>query len=399
MNQTYADRQKQVKDYLEKCKASKMSDGGIVGPSDIDPKIAAAIAANQSADAAGAPIQTGGTDQGYVPPVSTGSADAPQSNILSQVLNYLKTPKTDPTANTIGQQGPNPTTNFQGPATAPAIPAPTPTAGSPVAVASVPPVPPVQTSNKSPVSSAGTAETVPASDKPFQKLFDQDPSQLTQGLNPQDRQALAQDLLSRQRSGGNIVAEALAGIGDAIAARGGVNQDALGKLFRLESDQRKEALGNFDAARQAAVQNYTLKSQMGDNAIKQLAAQDAYGLADPNLAQQLGAPKGTLNKDLPLYLQIYSAKANQSIANGNQILSATKQASEENDNYNKTPGVFHAKQTPEERQVWITNRTNDLVAQSHGLVKVQQHGHVGYLSPQDYQKAKQGDPTVQQVSF
>ena len=252
--------------------------------------------------------------------------------------------------------------------------------------------PPVKTSNRN-------ESTDSSPSKPFEDLFNQDPTKITQGFNPQDRQAMAQRLLDKQRSGGNIISEAIAGLGDAIAARGGVNRDSLGELIKLETNQRQEALGNFDKARQSAIENFQVKTQMGENAIKQLAAKDAYGLADPNLAAQIGAPKGTLNKDLPLYLQIYSAKAGQAIANGNQILEATKQAAQENDDYNKNAGILHGKQTPEERQARITSRANDIVAQARGMVKAQQHGNVVYLPQDVFQKARKLDPSIQQVSY
>lgn len=411
MDQTYEDRRKKVTDYLEKCKADKMACGGTVkkmaaggltiGPDkpvvpSIGPDSGDLTPSDEVADllSKGQPTPTG---QSVIDTIKAGLSGAGKamSNLIPSGMAERAAGAVESATPAIREGGPAIVNAALGTNLPTPPPSPTPPSPSAPVFDVAPETPPVKTSNKSPAG----AESAASSSTPFQDLFNQDASKLTKGFNPEDRQALVQNMLERQRSGRNIIAEALAGFGDAISARGGVNTDHLGKLIALESDQRKEALGNFDAARQAAVQNFTLKTQMGENAIKQLAAKDAYGLADPNLATQIGAPKGTLNKDLPLYLQIYTAKANQHIAEGNQTLAAVKQASEENDAYNKAPGALHARQTPEERHLWISNRTNDLMAQSHGLVKVQQHGKVGYLPAADFQKARKSDPSIQQVGY
>ncbi len=155
-------------------------------------------------------------------------------------------------------------------------------------VSDVPPpvIPPVQ--NKAPQGSSVTQNVTPTPD-PLAQLGKFDPSTVTPGLNPGDRQALASNLNANQHTYGNYLAEALAGLGDAVAARGGVQQDTLGKIFALQTQQRQEALDNFDKARQAAVEHFTMKNQADQRIIENLKARNEM-IVSPAVAQMIGHP-------------------------------------------------------------------------------------------------------------
>ena len=92
-----------------------------------------------------------------------------------------------------------------------------------------------------------------------------------------------------QHSYGNYLAEALAGIGDAFAAKGGVQQNSLGKIITMQADQRKEALANFDAARQAAIDHFTMKNQADQQLISNLKAKGELQVS-PDIANMIGMP-------------------------------------------------------------------------------------------------------------
>lgn len=161
-------------------------------------------------------------------------------------------------------------------------PAPAPT--MPPVVPSAPPVVPQMT--KPPMQSApGTATP-----DPLAMLGKSDPTALAPGLQPQDRQALAAQLGTQQHSVGNLLAEAMAGIGDALSARGGTQQNSLGNIIALQKQQRDEALGNFDKARDIAVQNYSLKNQADQELINNVKAHGEM-LVSPQIAHSLGHPE------------------------------------------------------------------------------------------------------------
>lgn len=246
----------------------------------------------------------------------------------------------------------------------------------PIPTAPVPPPPsasPEQTSAvsvPSPVLSmpqaTRTASTA-ASDMPnLQTIFNQDTSKLTEGSNPEDRQALVGKLQEQQHGLGPIIAQAMAGLGDAIAAKGGKEQHSLQNIFAMEKQQRDEALANFDKARQDRVQKLQLQTQMGDNALKQAAAADAYGV-DEHLNNMIGAPAGTMKKDLPTYFQLMSAKVAQQEKDADLYMKSHAQASTDVDSAIKNASVLGFKPNAEQIQARGAQLANRYMAQAKGL--------------------------------
>ena len=91
--------------------------------------------------------------------------------------------------------------------------------------------------------------------------------------------------------------------------------------------------------RQDRVQKLQLQTQMGDNALKQAAAADAYGV-DDHLNQMIGAPKGTMKKDASeLFLVDVCPDCSQRKRRG-FILKAHAQASNDVDNAVKNASMF-----------------------------------------------------------
>lgn len=230
----------------------------------------------------------------------------------------------------------------------PEAPAPkTPDLGAPTPLSQ--PVPPSPTPKMpSPEVSVPKTETgiAPAAPKTT-GLFDQDTSKLTEGYNPEDRKAVAAGMSDRHGGLGSIIAQAMAGLGDALSAKGGREQHALKDIFNMQKQQRDEALANFDAERKSRIEQLTLKTQMGENAIKELAAQDAYGV-DENLNRQLGAPAGTKHKDLPLYMQMATAKAAQAEKDADLRMRAMKQAADDIEAAVKNASMFSFKPSAEQ---------------------------------------------------
>lgn len=182
-------------------------------------------------------------------------------------------------------------------------------AGVPQAPAQAPSAPPAPAENPAPLPNPPSlmaptpaAKSAPAPD-PLAGLTSPNPDTATQGFNPADRQALANTLNQNQHTFGNYLAEALGGIGDAVAAKGGVRQNALGDIFALQTQQRQEALDNFDKARMAAVEHFNMKNQANQNLINNLKARGEL-VVSPAIAQALGHPelanKPTSQADLVL---------------------------------------------------------------------------------------------------
>lgn len=201
-------------------------------------------------------------------------------------------------------------------------------------------------------------------------LFNQDTSKLTAGVEGSDRQNVAGSMTERQSGVGSILAEALAGLGDAIAAKGGREQHSLKDIFSMQKQQRDEALSNFDKARQARLEKLDLQTKMGNNSIQKLAAEDAYGV-DENLNKQLGAPQGTAHKDLPLYMQMMTAKAAQDEKDTELDMKAHEQAAKEVDEAEKGAGIFHMKITPEHRYAVIAKKADQYKNRARGNVLFQ----------------------------
>lgn len=274
-------------------------------------------------------------------------------------------------------------------------PAPTPVAPPPAPAA--PPVMPPAMAPKPMISPAGGApgNTAPSNSE-LSNLFNQDTSKLTEGSNPEDRNALVNKLGTQQHGLGAIIAQAVSGLGDAIAAKGGKEQHSLQGIFSMQKEQRDEALANFDKARQDRLQKLALQTQMGNNSIQKLAAQDAYG-TDEHLNQMLGAPAGTAHKDLPLYFQMKSAQVAQQEKDADLYMKAHAQAAGEVDNAVKNASLLSIKPSSAQLEASGAKLADHYYNRAKGniLVKPSDGGQAQWIPAQNINKAKQIDPNLQ----
>jgi hypothetical protein len=251
----------------------------------------------------------------------------------------------------------------------------------------------------SPTPSAAPAATVQGAAQSgmpnLSTIFNQDTSKLTEGLNPEDRQALANKLQEQQHGIGAIIAQAVSGLGDALAAKGGKEQHSLQNIFSMEKTQRDEALANFDKARQDRVQKLQLQTQMGDNALKQAAAADAYG-TDEHLNGLIGAPKGTMKKDLPTYFSLMSAQVAKQEKDADLYMKAHSQASTDVDNAVKNASVLGIKPSAAQLQASGAKLADNYFNRAKGNIKIQSSdGQSLWIPAGNLQKAKQLDPNLQ----
>lgn len=163
--------------------------------------------------------------------------------------------------------------------------------------ASTPPAPVAADVAATPAPTAPAVPKAPAvapagvgTPDPLAQLGKFDPSTVAPGFNPQDRQTLANQGLQNQHTFGNYLSEALAGFGDAVAAKGGVQQNSLGNIFAMQTQQRHEALENFDKARAAAVEHFTMKNQADQALINNIKARGELQVS-PGIAHALGHPE------------------------------------------------------------------------------------------------------------
>lgn len=269
----------------------------------------------------------------------------------------------------------------------------TPDLGASAPPIAPPPVLPPAAPAHPPVAAA------PAAGGPdLKNLFNQDTSKLTEGFNPEDRQALADKTQGQQQGLGSIIAQAVAGLGDAISAKGGRDQHSLKDIFSMQKEQRAEALANFDKGRQDRLQKLDLQTKMGNDAINQLAAQDAYGI-DEHLNKQLGAPPGTAHKDLPLYMQMMTAQVGQQEKDSDLYMKAHAQAASEIDSAIKNAGVFNMKPSPAQIQASGAKLADQYYHRAKGSVLFQPSDGQKpvWIPAQNVQKAKQMDPHGQIV--
>lgn len=278
-------------------------------------------------------------------------------------------------------------TNLEGPAALAPTAAPTPAIPSvmPSApMAQKPMLPPATDGNHAP----GTSE--------LKNLFNQDTSKLTEGVNAEDRNALVNKIGTQQHGLGSVIAEAVAGLGDALAAKGGKDQHSLQGVFNMQKQQRDEALANFDKARQDRIQKLALQTQMGNNSIQKLAAQDAYGV-DEHLNKMLGAPPGTAHKDLPLYFQMKSAQVAQQEKDADLYMKAHAQAANEVDAAAKNATVFDFKPTAAKLQASGAKLADQYYHKAKGniLIKPSDGGPAQWIPATNIAKAKQIDPNLQ----
>lgn len=173
----------------------------------------------------------------------------------------------------------------------PPVPAPPmPPTPSPMSVANVAPSPVQNAAPLHPPMTMGAPSSASAAPNPMDQLGKFDPSTIAPGMNASDRQNLANQGIANQHTFGNYLAEALGGLGDAVAARGGVQQNSLGSIFALQKQQRDEALSNFDKAREIAVQNFTAKNQADQDLINNLKAKGELQVS-PGIAKAIGHPE------------------------------------------------------------------------------------------------------------
>lgn len=245
-------------------------------------------------------------DGGVVDPNAASTtlpADAPQPSKLQAILQAIGMAGKDAVSSVLpgtqslaGAIAPASANVAATPGIAPAInavagsnlqdspPDPTPVSMNSVPAA-VPPMSPADLPKPQPATSQGASAPDPLS-----QLGKFDPSTVAPGMNPGDRQALAGQLNANQHTFGNYLAQALSGIGDAMAAKGGVQQNSLGDIINLQKQQRDEALGNFDKAREMAVQNFALKNQADQDLINNVKARGET-LVSPQIAASLGHPE------------------------------------------------------------------------------------------------------------
>lgn len=219
---------------------------------------------------------------------------------------------------------------------------PVPASPTPAAPAASVPVPSSALPRPAPTPAAPAAAGNTPENPALTNLFNQDTSALEKGSTPEDRQALVSQLAGQQHGLGSVIAQAVAGLGDAFAAKGGREQHSLQGIFAMQKDQRDEALANFDKMRQDRLQKLDIQTKMGNNAIQKLAAQDAYG-TDDHLNSMLGAPKGTAHKDLPLYFQAKSAAVAQQEKDADLYMKAHTQAATDVDNAVKNASMLNMK--------------------------------------------------------
>lgn len=268
--------------------------------------------------------------------------------------------------------------------------------GTPTPPPVVPPTLPPVAPARPPVAAAPAGGGSASPD--LKNLFNQDTSKLTEGVNAEDRQALASKTIGQQQGLGSIIAQAVAGLGDALAAKGGRDQHALKDIFSMQKDQRAEALSNFDKARQDRLEKLDLQTKMGNNAINQLAAQDAYGI-DEHLNKQLGAPPGTAHKDLPLYMQMMTAQVGQQEKDSDLYMKAHAQAASEIDSAIKNAGVFNMKPSPAQIQASGAKLADQYYHRAKGSILFQPSDGQKpvWIPAQNAKKAQQMDPHGQIV--
>jgi hypothetical protein len=227
-------------------------------------------------------------------------------------------------------------------------------------------------------------------------IFNQDTSKLTQGVTAEDRQNLAQKMQEQQHGIGSVIAEAVAGLGDALAAKGGREQHSLQNIFGMQKQQRDEALANFDQARQDRLQKVALQTQLGDNALKQAAAADAYGV-DDTLNKMIGAPTGTMKKDLNTYFQLMSAQVARQEKDADLYMKAHAQAGTDVDNAVKNASVLGIKPSAAQLQASGAKLADNYFNRARGniLVRPSDGGPAQWIPAGNLPKAKQLDPNLQ----
>jgi hypothetical protein len=164
----------------------------------------------------------------------------------------------------------------------------------------------------------------------------------------------------------------------------------------MEKTQRDEALANFDKARQDRIQKLQLQTQMGDNALKQAAAADAYGV-DEHLNSLIGAPKGTMKKDLPSYFQLSAAQVAKQERDADLYMKAHAQAGTDVDNAVKNASILGVKPSAAQLQASGAKLADQYFNRAKGnvLIKPSDGGPAQWIPAANISKAKQMDPNLQ----
>ncbi len=189
------------------------------------------------------------------------------------------------------------------------------------------------------VQNGATAPATPPSGAPpmgqmMQKLQQTPPTNpgIYQGISADDRAKLMQSLLNKQSSGGNLAAQAVGGLGDAISnSFGHGGQHAMQDVRDITSKNVENRIGVVDTQRQQKLQD--------------LQANIAQQEADPNsaysggmrqfLSQLTGKPMPSgisasmIKTIFPDYAKIFDAKMQSTTAAGQQGIEAGKALTDE----------------------------------------------------------------------
>jgi hypothetical protein len=375
------------------------AEGGVIPHEEKMKEVFKAMGVKGYADGVGIPDST---DASQAPPPVPGMPPQGDPGFVSALLNALKGTAAPVMAPGLAEASSNAAatpglasainaglgTNLEGAPATPAAPTPpaTPPTMPPTLPAGLPPMP------ATPPAMSTTGAGMPN----LGTIFSQDTSKLTAGVNPEDRQALVAQMQGQQHGLGSVIAQAVAGLGDAIAAKGGKEQHDLGNIFAMQKQQRDEALANFDQARQMRLQKVALQTQLGDNALKQAAAVDAYGV-DDNLNKMVNAPQGTMKKDLPTYFSIMSANVAKQEKDADLYMKAHAQAGTDVDNAVKNASVLGIKPSAAQLQASGAKLADNYYNRAKGniLVKPSDGGQAVWIPAQNLGKAKQLDPNLQ----
>jgi hypothetical protein len=144
------------------------------------------------------------------------------------------------------------------------------------------------------------------------------------------------------------------------------------------------------------LQKLTLQTQMGDNALKQAAAADTYGV-DDNLNKLIGAPTGTMKKDLPTYFSLMSSQVAKQEKDADLYMKAHAQAGTDVDSAVKNASVLGIKPSAAQLQASGAKLADQYFNKAKGnlLVKPSDGGPMQWIPATNLAKAKQMDPNLQ----
>ena len=111
----------------------------------------------------------------------------------------------------------------------------------------------------------------------------------------------------------------------------------------------------------------------------------------------VGAPKGTMKKDLPNYFSALSSQVAQKEKAEDLYMKATAQASNDIENFNKNAGVFSMKLSPAQAQAGANKlRDNIYQAKAQGNILIKaSDGTQHWIPAQNIGAAKKIDPNLE----